>query len=100
MQGLPGDTLESFRESLGSYLRLIDSCITQLKAQGPPRTSNESKEALKQGLPGNTLESFRESLAAALAPKPSMQEQPLYRNVLWFQGGLVFEAHRRLYHSA
>ena len=28
----------------GSYLRLIDSCITQLKAQGPSRTYNESKE--------------------------------------------------------
>jgi len=28
----------------GSYLRLIDSCITQLKAQGPYRTCNESKE--------------------------------------------------------
>ena len=28
----------------GSYLRLIDSCITQLKAQGPFRTCNESKE--------------------------------------------------------
>ena len=27
----------------GSYLRLIDSCITQPKAQGP-RTCNESKE--------------------------------------------------------
>ena len=25
-------------------LRLIDSCITQLKAQGPCRTCNESKE--------------------------------------------------------
>ena len=25
-------------------LRLIDSCITQLKAQGPSRTCNESKE--------------------------------------------------------
>jgi len=30
----------------GSYSRLIDSCITQLKAQGPSRTCNESKEAL------------------------------------------------------
>jgi len=29
---------------LGSYLRLIDSDITQLKAQGPSRTCNESKE--------------------------------------------------------
>ena len=28
----------------GSYLRLIDSCITQLKAQGPSRTCNASKE--------------------------------------------------------
>ena len=28
----------------GSYLRLIDSRITQLKAQGPSRTCNQSKE--------------------------------------------------------
>ena len=28
----------------GSYLRLIDSCITQLKVQGPSRTCNERKE--------------------------------------------------------
>jgi len=28
----------------GSYLMLIDSCIIQLKAQGPSRTCNESKE--------------------------------------------------------
>ena len=28
----------------GSYLSLIDSCITQLKAQGPSRTCNQSKE--------------------------------------------------------
>jgi len=28
----------------GSYLRRIDSCITQLKGQGPSRTCNESKE--------------------------------------------------------
>jgi len=34
----------------GSYLRLIDSCITQLKAQGPSRTCNESKEEEKKGL--------------------------------------------------
>jgi len=29
----------------GSYLRLTDSCITQLKAEGLSRTCNESKEA-------------------------------------------------------
>jgi len=28
----------------GSYWRLVDSCITQLKVQGPSRTCNESKE--------------------------------------------------------
>ena len=28
----------------GSYLRLMASCITQLKAQGPSRTCNASKE--------------------------------------------------------
>ena len=28
----------------GAYLRPIDSCITQLKVQGPSRTCNESKE--------------------------------------------------------
>ena len=31
-------------DKAGSYLRLIDSCITRLKAQGPSRTCNESKE--------------------------------------------------------
>ena len=34
----------------GSYLRRIESCITQLKAQGPSRTCNESKEQEEQGL--------------------------------------------------
>ena len=32
----------------GSYLRLVDSCITQLKAQGPSRTCNEGKDVLVQ----------------------------------------------------
>ena len=32
-----------------SYLRRIDSCITQLKAQGPSRTCNESKEEDEEG---------------------------------------------------
>ena len=34
----------------GSYLRLMDSCITQLKAQGPSRTCNESKEEGEEGM--------------------------------------------------
>ena len=33
-----------FGTEAGSSLRLIDSCITQLKAQGPSRTCNEIKE--------------------------------------------------------
>ena len=35
---------------LGSYLRLIDSRITQLKAQGPSRARVESKEEEKNNL--------------------------------------------------
>ena len=39
----------------GSFLRLIDSCITQLKAQRPSRTCNESKEELRRcGRAGRT----------------------------------------------
>ena len=33
----------------GSYLRRIDSCITQLKAQGPWKTCNESTEGEEEG---------------------------------------------------
>jgi len=32
------------KRAWGAYLRRIDSCITQLKARGPSRTCNESKE--------------------------------------------------------
>jgi len=35
----------------GSYLRLIYFCITRLKAQGPSRTCNESKEEEKKSYP-------------------------------------------------
>ena len=33
----------------GSYLRRIDSRITELKAEGPSRTCNESKEEEEEG---------------------------------------------------
>ena len=42
----------------GSYLRLIYSCITQLKAQGPYRTCNESEEEEEESL-GPTDPPFR-----------------------------------------
>jgi len=38
------------RSRTGSYVRRIDSGITQLKAQGPSRTCNESKEEEKGGV--------------------------------------------------
>jgi hypothetical protein len=42
----------------GSYLRLIDSCIIQLQAQGPSRTCNESQEEEEEELefaPGQSV---------------------------------------------
>jgi len=36
----------------GSYLRLIDSCITQLNAQGPSETCRKSKEEEEEDLAG------------------------------------------------
>jgi len=43
----------------GSYLRLMDSCITQLKAQGPSRTCNESQEEEgMQGGPTDTVTDY------------------------------------------
>ena len=40
----PGPATSLREQTLRSLLRLIDSCITQLKAQGPSRACNESKE--------------------------------------------------------
>jgi len=34
----------------GSYLRLIDSCITHIEAQGPSRTCKESKEEEEEAM--------------------------------------------------
>jgi len=46
----------------GSCLRLIDACITQLEAQGPARTCNESKEEEKD------LDYMNEQGASPLKP--------------------------------
>jgi len=48
-RALPAFKINRFTEmccgaKAGSYLRLTDSCSTQLKAQGPSRTCNESEE--------------------------------------------------------
>jgi len=43
-------------------LRLIDSCITQLKAQGPFRTCNESKEEKRRVTEGGVLEEVEQAV--------------------------------------
>jgi len=50
----------------GSYLRLIVSCITQLKAQGPSRTCNESNEEEESQLT-HRVPSKRHAVAASAA---------------------------------
>jgi len=54
----------------GSYLRLVDSCITQLKAQGPSRTCNESKEEEDHGFPHTYTEAFS---------RGTLKRTPLYK---------------------
>ena len=49
-------------DEAGSYLRLIDFCITQLKAQGPSRTCNESTEE-GESLTGGVEPFLRENLS-------------------------------------
>ena len=63
------------------YLRLIDLSITQLKAQGPSRTCNDSNEE-------------EEEQASRCSPAwPQVRIQLLHRSVQQFRGGLVFKAH-------
>ena len=56
----------------GSYLRLIDSGITQLKAQGPSRTCNEEEEAmrLQMGAPRPEVKTVQGYLAHENPPPP------------------------------
>ena len=42
----------------GSYLRLIDSCFTQIKAQGPSRTCHESKDEEEEFRPRGIRDSI------------------------------------------
>ena len=57
----------------GSYLRLIDSCITQLKAHGPSRTYIESKEEEEEGSqPASSFEALLE-----LAARPEQDHHVL-----------------------
>jgi len=53
----------------GSHLRRIDSCITQLKAQGPSRTCNESKEE-EEVINGNPTPETRNPIPKTRNPTP------------------------------
>ena len=54
----------------GSYLRLIVSCITQLKAQGPSRTCNESKEEVLSRSASSPLPQTLHPVPRTPNPKP------------------------------
>jgi len=56
----------------GSYLRLIDSCITQLKAQGPSRTCTESKEEEERRTPAS-LPPVEENAASSLSSNTDLR---------------------------
>ena len=64
-------------------MRLIDSCVTQLKAQGPSRTCNESKEEAAQlnrvkmlaGVSRSLTLSPSLSLSLSLPPPLSLQKE-------------------------
>ena len=66
-----GPSASAMPVKLTSGLRLIDSCITQLKAQGPSRTCNESKEeeekSERRGGPA-----FRAMARTFIVPSPSL----------------------------
>ena len=105
------------QSSSAPYLRLTDSCFTQLKAQGPSRTCNESKEEEEEGLiedvPGDEVSSLhvldggeymtaeRVSLGGPeLVGRHRVDAQRHQPHLnLWFRGGLVFKAYILLYHS-
>ena len=55
----------------------------------------ESLDSPPEAHPRDIAENLPESGAVG-----GGSEQPLYKNVQWFRGGLIFEAHRLLYHSA
>jgi len=59
----------------GSYLRLIDSCITQLNAQGPSRTCNESKEEEEGSREAGTRDPPRQ-LSGRYSPEVMSPECP------------------------
>jgi len=71
----------------GSYWRLINSCTTQLKAQGPSGTCNESKEEEEKHLLVEVDDGDREPCLERDHGHGGPADIPC-------GGGLVYEAHR------
>ena len=92
LQRLPGS-------EAGSYLRLIDSCITQLKAQGPSRTCNESKEEEEEPvtslLEGEMLGISRSKSSSSPYSSPAPSPRPLSSGERGERGGPPRSAARR-----
>jgi len=61
---------------------LINSCITQLKAQGPSRTCNESREEQEEDFPRAENSRLKESKDSGLT-KVSSQERPALQQALY-----------------
>ena len=57
----------------GSYLRLIDSCITHLDAQGPSRTCSESKEEEEVEYRSLSLAGMTHGVLEIVASLPSLK---------------------------
>ena len=73
----------------GSYLRLIDSCVTQRKAQGPSRTCNESKEEEeKKGYREGVLEHELEAREAG--PLRCLRRPAALHHLVWGRGVRVW----------
>jgi len=72
----------------GSYLRLIVSLNSRLAS---------NKQYLYHSTLG--LRVKKQEKRSVPARHVVRHAQPLYRNVQWFRGGLLFEAHRLVHHS-
>jgi len=80
---IPGEANYSFAGIAPALARVDVSCITQLQAQGPARTCNESKEEEEEVLRG----SHPHSRGCAPYSLDSGSEQGSYLRLIYFWGG-------------
>ena len=77
------------KDEAGSYLRLMDSCITRLNAQGPSRRFNENEEEeeeeeekIDSGSVGSTDVSFITSTGASASMGGAPREEKMLKGHL------------------